>query len=155
MIFGRPHVYTFDGQYYKFVGYKKPDCTYVLAKDMRDDSFTLLSQENSLMIITKTGSIKVHGGGKVETTVLHDNDGNKVNIVYDELPVEMKSASVRREGDFVKINHDVGLKVVCDVKHFYCTFNIDKFYHGRLAGTKLNRQYFFHTPLNTKFLFLV
>lgn len=135
MIFGKPHVYTFDGHSYQFIGYKKPSCTYVLAHDFRDNNFTLMSQETALIINTKSGYVKIHANGKVEATVSKDVDGNDVKTSYYELPVEMQDLSVRREGSYVKIHHDTGVDIACDVKHFLCTFNINKFYHGRLAGT--------------------
>lgn len=138
MIFGRPHVFTFDGQYYKFPGYKKPSCTYVLAHDFRDKNFTLMSQETSLILATKSGYIKIHADGKVEATVNKDTDGKDVKIVHNELPVEMMHVTVKREGSFVKISHDQGLDVTCDIKHFFCTFNVHRFYHGKLAGKHTN-----------------
>ncbi|XP_046849382.1 uncharacterized protein LOC124442906 [Xenia sp. Carnegie-2017] len=144
MIFGKPHVYTFDGHSYQFIGYKKPSCTYVLAHDFRDNNFTLMSQETALIINTKSGYVKIHANGKVEATVSKDVDGNDVKTTHYELPVEMQDLSVRREGSYVKIHHDTGVDIACDVKHFLCTFNINKFYHGRLAGllgTNNNEQY--------------
>ena len=137
MIFGKPHVYTFDGQSYKFVGYKKPSCTYVLAHDFRDNNFTLMSQETALIVNTKSGFIKIHESGKVEATVSKDADGKEVKTTHNELPVEMMQMTVRREGSFIKIKHDTGLDIVCDLRHFFCTFNINKFYHGKLAGKKV------------------
>mgnify|MGYP001794904310 CR=1 FL=1 len=59
MIFGRPHVYTFDGTYYKFPGYEKPHCTYVLARDVLNNKFTLLSQENAIILVTEDANVKV------------------------------------------------------------------------------------------------
>ena len=134
MIFGKRHVYTFDGQTYKFVSYKKPSCVYVLAHDFKDNSFTIMSQEKALIINTKSGFIKIHKNGKVEATVSKDAEGNEVRATYSELPVEMMQMTVRREGSFIKIRHDTGLDIVCDLKHFLCTFNVHKFYHGKLAG---------------------
>lgn len=137
MIFGKPHVYTFDGQSYQFVGYKKPSCTYVLAHDFRDNNFTLMSQETALIVNTKSGFVKIHADGKVEATVSKDATGKKLKTIHNELPVEMMQMTARREGSFVKIQHETGLDVVCDLRHFLCTFNINKFYHGKLAGKML------------------
>lgn len=134
MIFGKPHVYTFDGHSYHFVGYKKPSCTYVLAHDFKDKSFTLMSQETALIVNTNSGFIKIHESGKVEATVTKDADGREETTSHYELPVEMKQMSVTREGSFIKIKHDTGLDIVCDITHFLCTFNVDKLYHGKLAG---------------------
>ncbi|XP_028404666.1 apolipophorins-like [Dendronephthya gigantea] len=144
MIFGKPHVHTFDGHSYQFVGYKKPSCTYVLAHDFRDNNFTLMSQETALIVNTNAGFIKIHESGKVEATVTKDVDGKEGSTTHYELPVEMKQMSVTREGSFIKIKHDTGLNIICDLRHFLCTFNIDKFYYGKLAGllgTNNNEQY--------------
>lgn len=69
MIFGGPHVYTFDGTYYTFPGYKKSDCMYVLARDVRDNKFTILSQETAIIVVTEDSSVKIHQDGRVETIV--------------------------------------------------------------------------------------
>lgn len=61
MIFGKPHVYTFDGKYFRFPGYQNERCTYVLARDVRDNKFTLLSQETALILITDDANVKVFG----------------------------------------------------------------------------------------------
>lgn len=69
MIFGGPHVYTFDGTYYTFPGYKKPNCMYVLARDVRDNKFTIMSQETAILVVTKDSSVKIYQDGRVETIV--------------------------------------------------------------------------------------
>ena len=69
MIFGGPHVYTFDGTYYTFPGYKKPGCMYALARDVRDNKFTILSQETAIIVVTEDATVKIHQDGRVETIV--------------------------------------------------------------------------------------
>lgn len=150
MIFGTPHVYTFDGKYFKFPGYNKPTCTYVLAHDFRDKNFTLLSREKSLILNTKSGHITIDASGKVEATVNMDAEGNEVKVVYNELPVEMMHVRVHREASFIKIHHDQGLDVTCDLKHFLCTFNINRFYHGKIAGKD---NFYVHMKLSGQFVF--
>ena len=93
-----------------------------------------MSQETALIVNTKSGFIKIDASGKVEATVSKDANGKAVKTTHNELPVEMMQMTIRREGSFIKIKHDTGLDVVCDIKHFLCTFNINKFYHGKLAG---------------------
>ena len=61
--------------------------------------------------------------------------GKKVSDGYhSELPVETLNTTVQREGSFIILRHDIGLEIVCDVEHYLCTFNIAKWYHGRMAG---------------------
>lgn len=43
MIFGGFYVYMFDGIYYKFLGYSKVGCMYVLVRDVCDNKFIILS----------------------------------------------------------------------------------------------------------------
>lgn len=62
-------MYTFDGTYYTFPGYKKPNCMYVLARDVRDNKFTIMSQETAILVVTKDSSVKIHQDGRVETIV--------------------------------------------------------------------------------------
>lgn len=60
MIFGKDHVYTFDSQYFRFPGYKNERCTYVLARDVRDNKFTLMSQEKALLFSSEDANVKVN-----------------------------------------------------------------------------------------------
>ena len=62
-------MYTFDGTYYQFPGYKKPGCMFVLARDVRDNKFTILSQETAIIVVTEDSSVKIHQDGRVETIV--------------------------------------------------------------------------------------
>jgi hypothetical protein len=59
MIFGKDHVYTFDSKYFRFPGYNNEHCTYILARDVRDNKFTLMSQETALLLITEDANVKV------------------------------------------------------------------------------------------------
>ncbi|XP_068726618.1 uncharacterized protein [Montipora capricornis] len=135
IIFGSSHVYTFDGTYYTFPGYKKSDCMYVLARDVRDDKFTILSQETAIIVVTEDSTVKIHQDGRVETIVKITSSGQKISDGYlTELPVQTLKTSVLREGSFIVLRHNLGLEIVCDVEHYLCTFNIAKWYHGRMAG---------------------
>ena len=138
MIFGGPHVYTFDGTYYTFPGYQKSGCMYVLARDVRDNKFTILSQETAIIVVTEDSSVKIHQDGRVETIVKVTSSGKKLSDGYhSELPVETFNTTIQREGSFIVLRHDLGLEIICDVEHFLCTFNIAKWYHGRMAGKTL------------------
>lgn len=138
MIFGGPHVYTFDGTYYTFPGYQKPGCMYVLTRDVRDNKFTILSQETAIIVVTDDSSVKIHQDGRVETIVKIASSGKKVSDGYhSELPVETFNTTIQREGSFIVLRHDLGLEIICDVEHYLCTFNIARWYHGRMAGKTL------------------
>merc|ERR1719494_12425 len=127
MIFGRPHVLTFDGKYFEFPGYRRPECTYVLARDSHD------------------GHIKIGHDGAVETVVKILPDGKVVTDGhFKELPVEMANTTVSRQGSVIKVVNTKGLEVVCDLEHFLCTINVAGWYHNKLAGllgTHNNEQY--------------
>ena len=135
MIFGGPHVYTFDNTYYTFPGYRNPLCTYVLARDVRDNKFTILSQETAIIIITEDSNVKILQDGKVESVIKITSSGKKLSGDYtNELPVQSANTTVTREGSFIVLRHDLGLEIICDVEHYLCSFNIDRWYHGRMAG---------------------
>ena len=143
MIFGPSHVYTFDRQYYRFPGYKTSDCMYVLARDVRDNKFKLLSQEKALILLTDDMNVKVHQDGRVETMTKITASGKKIEDGYDsELPVESANTTVTREGSYIVIKNTLGLEIVCDMKHDMCTFNIARWFHGRLAGRKTSTSCF-------------
>ena len=42
---------------------------YVLARDVRDNKFTIMSQETAILVVTKDSSVKIHQDGRVETIV--------------------------------------------------------------------------------------
>ncbi|PFX28884.1 Apolipophorin [Stylophora pistillata] len=150
MIFGGPHVYTFDGTYYKFPGYRKPGCMYVLARDVRDNKFTILSQETAIIVLTEDSSVKIYQDGRVETIVKVSPSGNKVSDGYhSELPVESFNTTVQRQGSFIVFRHDMGLEIVCDVEHYLCTFNIARWFHGRMAGLLGTNNNEFHDEMMT------
>jgi len=135
VIFGKDHVYTFDSQYFRFPGYNNERCTYVLARDVRDDKFTLMSQEKALLFKSEDANVKIHSSGKVESMVKITTDGQKIHDGYDsELPVQSQNMTVFREGQYVVLRHDIGIEILCDIEHELCTFNIGKWFHGRLAG---------------------
>jgi len=135
VIFGKDHVYTFDSQYFRFPGYKNKRCTYVLARDVRDNKFTLLSQETALLFTSEDANVKIHADGKVESMTKITLDGQTIHDGYDsELPVQSRNMTVFREGPYVVLRHSLGVEILCDIEHYLCTFNIAKWYHGRLAG---------------------
>lgn len=62
-------------------------------------------------------------------------DGKKTHDGYDsELPVQSRNMTVFREGPYVVLRHTLGIEILCDIEHYLCTFNIGKWYHGRLIG---------------------
>lgn len=63
------------------------------------------------------------------------SSGKKISDGYHtELPVQTFNTTVSREGSFILLRHDLGLEIICDVEHYLCTFNIARWYHGRMAG---------------------
>lgn len=63
------------------------------------------------------------------------SEGVKIHDGYNsELPVQSANMTVAREGPYIVMRHTLGLEILCDVDHYLCTFNIARWYHGRLAG---------------------
>ena len=46
---------------------------YVLARDVRDNKFTILSQETAIIVVTEDSTVKIHQDGRVETIVKVSN----------------------------------------------------------------------------------
>ena len=110
---------------------------YVLARDVRDDKITLLSQERALLLVTEDMNVKIHQDGRVETMTKVTVDGQKIRDGYaSELPVQSANTTVARYGSFVVVKNTIGLEIICDIEHDMCTFNIARWYHGRMAGGK-------------------
>ena len=68
-LFGN-HVFTFDGSYVIIPNASgKESCTYLLARDFRNASFTLLYSNNRLIIQSGHSKVTLSKAGKVRTIV--------------------------------------------------------------------------------------
>lgn len=125
MIFGTSHIYTFDGKMYEFPDFPIPDCTFMLAHDIRESTFSVLLSEQKLHLLFP------------EITVTLDKDKIYLNNSRQEsgTPVETSNGkvSVTREGGIISVNN-VGLKVLCDTQRIFCIFILDSLHHSGTMG---------------------
>jgi len=127
MIFGNKHVYTFDGRYYQIPDYENAECTYVLASDFVDKNFTLLSTQDTIVLITRDGEIEIDSENQVRVDAKN---------TIQELPYKTPSGNVTvtRKGDYVNVTTVYGISVLCDSKNFNCMFNISGWYRNKTIG---------------------
>lgn len=136
MTFGRHHFYTFDKRYFRFPGFKKPYCQFLVAHDFKDGNFTIMAASDAISITTRDAEVKIYRSGLVRSQgITLDNEMNILDSVeYDELPVQFENTTVLRNGPFINLTNDFGFSVECDMEHFICSYMISGFYHNRTAG---------------------
>jgi hypothetical protein len=137
MVFGKSHVITFDQKYYDFIEYNKPDCTYVLARDFTDGKFSILSQQNHIIVKTPDMTVKIGADGKTKTTI--------GSVETTSLPVKSDSGVCMRYGGFIKCYFmEQKFKVTVDLKHFAAVIGLSGWHHGKsqgLLGTNNHESY--------------
>ena len=134
MIFGKSHVMTFDGEYYDFPAYSKPDCTYVLARDFQRGKFTVLRQKEHLIVVTPDMRVKIHLNGKVESVVKSVRSGSVIKTTFQDLPVRSETGFCEREESSVVCELKQGLRVTCDQEHFLCTVELSAMDYAKSRG---------------------
>ena len=136
MIFGGHHFYTFDKRYFRFPGFTKPQCLYLVARDFKDGNFTITASSDSVRILTRDALVRINRNGLVMSQgITTENNMNiQENRVYDELPVQFENTTVVRDGPYINLTNDYGFSVECDMEHFICSYIVSGFYHNRTAG---------------------
>ena len=131
MTFGK-HIYTFDKRYFRFPGFKKPECEYLVTRDFKDANFSITFASESISITTQDATVKIYRNGIVKS-----QDHKKVSPernAFDELPVQFENTTVVRDGPYINLTNDLGFSVECDMEHFICSYIVSGFYHNRTAG---------------------
>ena len=136
MTFGRHHIYTFDKRYFRFPGFKKSQCQFLVARDFKDGNFTIKIASDSISIATRDALVKISRSGVVNSQgIVTDNEMNVLDSsVYNELPVQFENTTIVRDGPYIILTNDFGFSVECDMEHFLCSYNVSGFYHNRTAG---------------------
>ncbi|XP_066298737.1 uncharacterized protein [Branchiostoma lanceolatum] len=127
MIFGKNHVYTFDGRMYAVPEYKNEDCMYILARDFLDKNFTILSSPESITIKLRELVVKIKGDSKVYI----DGVNQPTELPYQ---TPEKNVTITRTGVFVNVTTRYGISVICDSVNQLCAFNISGMYHNKTLG---------------------
>lgn len=119
---------TFDKKFYHFNG----ECSYILARDFVDDTFSIIvNYETTNGISSKRSISVVHGDENVEVL---PNFGLKANGKKTDLPLFLEHLMVYRLGNMVHIVNSHGVNVTCDVAHDICTLTVSGWYYGKVAG---------------------
>jgi len=154
MMFGRHHIYTFDKRYFRFPGFKKSQCQFLVTRDFKDGNFTIMAGSDSISVITRDAVVKIYRNGLVRSQGITKN--NKMNMlessVYDELPVQFENTTVVRDGPYINLTNDFGFSVQCDMEHFICSYIISGFYHNRTAGMYRSNMFFCTSITKKRFL---
>lgn len=137
MIFGKSHVMTFDGKYYDFVKYAKPDCTYLLGRDFKSGNFTLLVQEEHIIVKTPDMSIRIHQNGRVNGEIRVTKNGVTQMKRVKDLPIETDSGYCKFWMRNLKCSFKQGIKLNCNTDHQFCSIVLSGWHYGKSQGKHL------------------
>jgi hypothetical protein len=128
---------TFDKKFYEFAG----ECSYLLARDFIDGSFSVIANYERTEGRPAKKSITVMSNEK--TIVISPNGRVLVDNSRVEMPIQMDGITIVREDNQIHINNKNGVTVVCDLAHDQCTVEVSGWYYsktGGLFGTYNNEQ---------------
>ncbi|KAG1652941.1 Apolipophorin [Nymphon striatum] len=122
-LIGSQHYLTFDKKHYDFVG----TCSYILAKDFKDENLTVIAHYGkdrriSLTVIVGKNQIDISNDFKVH-----------VNKKESDLPISMPQVTVSRKSNTVTVSSHRN-KIECDWAHDVCTVYLNGWYFGKTAG---------------------
>lgn len=103
MIFGERHVMTFDGKVYAIPENADRECTYLLARGMKQKNFALVKDKDTVTITVPEMVISINEKNEVRINNSHST----------QLPVESpsKKTKVQLIGDTVEVESEIGLTV--------------------------------------------
>jgi len=131
MLIGGQHFVTFDRKFYDFAG---PECSYLLARDLKDGNFTVSAKYKG-----------VDESGRVRKSLVVSLNQNHIEIDTElqqvkldgsimELPLFLGPASVMRKGENIIVDDKRGIIVDCQLQHDICTVAVSGWYFGKTAG---------------------
>lgn len=127
-VMGDQHVVTFDRSHYNFAG----RCSYILARDMADDRFTVVLNYNnrprqpqveSVVVMLRGVAIEIDTSNKI-----------KVNNKVTELPFFSGPISAVRQQSIIRVRDGDDLTMEMDSSRGIYSVGISGWYHGRTAG---------------------
>ena len=119
---------TFDKKFYEFVG----ECSYLLARDFIDGSFSVIAnyertegrpEKKSITVMSNDKTVVISPTGRVLI------DGSRV-----EMPIQMDGITILREDNQINIINKNGVNIVCDLAHDQCTVEVSGWYYGKTGG---------------------
>ena len=119
---------TFDKRFFEFSG----ECSYLLARDFIDGTFSIIVNYDTVgsQVVKKSISI-ISGNKNIE---IFSNYKVNVDGSQTELPIIAGHTTVSREGNFIKVINDHGMKITCDLPHDHCRIDINGWYYGKTGG---------------------
>ncbi|KAL1492708.1 hypothetical protein ABEB36_010924 [Hypothenemus hampei] len=127
MLIGGIHYVTFDKKYYRFQG----SCTYLLATDVVNRNFTLLTSYDQTGIARELILL-------LNKTILSiDLFKDRVKVNDSEttlLPLQIGNNRLYRESEIITLRGDQGFYLECNVKYQICIFEVSGWHYGRTAG---------------------
>ncbi len=134
MIFGKQHVMTFDKTFYDVPKFAKKHCTYLLARDFQSGNFTVMSQEENLIVQTPDIEVMIKKSGEVVSTLKAMKSGYQYKKIVSGLPIESKTSTCVRRFNSIVCEFKQGLKVDCNVKNFLCSIEMSPMLYGKTQG---------------------
>ncbi|XP_067678851.1 uncharacterized protein [Haliotis asinina] len=127
-VVGNQHFITFDQRHFDFAG----RCSYVLTRDMVNDTFTVvLNYDNNMRAPKKKSLLVMLSGINIEIATDYKV---LVNDRPVELPFTQGKVEAIRENYHITIDDGTGLTVEVDPVNDIYTIGLSGWYHGRVAG---------------------
>ncbi|CAK8674391.1 BMP-binding endothelial regulator protein-like [Clavelina lepadiformis] len=134
-VFGDPHYRTFDGRPFNFQG----DCSYMLAKDCREQNFTVTVENNAKRSATYSWTNTVHlrlinpGVRDEQVVSLYQHLAVKINGEKVALPYIDRTVLIWSEHHIVKVRTNAGVSLNWDGDSFL-EVGASPVYRGTLCG---------------------
>ncbi|XP_052061384.1 apolipophorins-like [Mytilus californianus] len=127
LVAGDQHFITFDQRQIDFGG----RCSYILAKDMVDNQFTVIMNYNgkrrpgmkSLLVLAEGKSVEIAPDFSV-----------KLDNRPTELPIKYQKLSVIRDGNLIQVNTGRGLVISGNLANQHIAFVLSGWYFGKVGG---------------------
>ena len=127
-ISGNQHYMTFDKRFFEFAG----ECSYLLARDFIDGQFSVVVNYDNVGGQVVKKSITVASGSK--NIEIFPNFKVNADGAQTELPIVAGNTYISREGNYIKVINENGMKVICDLPHDRCTLEVTGWYYGKTGG---------------------
>ncbi|KAH7986563.1 hypothetical protein HPB49_025907 [Dermacentor silvarum] len=128
LVAGSQHYRTFDGFHFEFAG----ECSYLLAKDFLNDNFAVvINYARDGQRVTKKSITVMTDGSRfdISTDYKVTKAGSKI-----ELPVQVGSTTIHREGHVITVENERGLKISCNLAYDQCVTEVTGDYFGKTGG---------------------
>uniref|UniRef100_W4VR36 Putative lipoprotein n=1 Tax=Corethrella appendiculata TaxID=1370023 RepID=W4VR36_9DIPT len=113
----------------------KDDCSYMLAHDFHNKTFTLLSQPSVLKNYRITSrKITLITDSQVIDMDVTDSTLKIGQNLTSALPAQIHDTVIYRDADILVIESDKGFYLECNLQFYVCSFDLSGWYFGKTAG---------------------